>query len=98
MEPHKHFIKKQQEYKVRAKYKLILYFKDKAHLPEGMQHTTLFSCEYRDKKGDTGLYALKGLVTGRFKGTFLTALIYDNQKGVLLHKWVFNGTIDEKRI
>ncbi|KAB2913544.1 MAG: hypothetical protein F9K23_17110 [Bacteroidetes bacterium] len=98
MEQNPHFIKKQQGYKTRAKYKLIIYFKDKAHLPEGMQHTTLFSCEYRDKKGDTGLYALKGLVTGRYKGKFLTALIYDNQTGVLLHKWVFDGIKDEKRL
>lgn len=93
-----HFIKKQQDYKARAKYKLVIYFKDKAHLPEGKQHTTLFSCEHRDKKGDTGLNALKKLVTGRFKGTFLTALIYDNQTGVLLHKWVFDGLMDEKRL
>ncbi len=98
MEQNPHFVKKQQGYKARAKYKLIIYFKDKAHLPEGMQHTTLFSCEYRDKKGDTGLYALKGLVTGRYKGKFLTALIYDNQTGALLHKWVFDGIKDEKRL
>ncbi|KAB2912958.1 hypothetical protein QQ054_13120 [Oscillatoria amoena NRMC-F 0135] len=98
MKQNPNFIRQQQDYKAHAKFKLIIYFKDKAHLPEGMQHTTLFSCEYRDWKGDTGLYALKRLVTGRFKGTFLTALIYDNQTEVLLHKWVFNGVTDEKRV
>ena len=93
-----HFIRKQQDYKPTAKYKLVVYFKNKTHLPPTKQHNTFFSCHHRDKKGEDGLKALKKLVTGRFRGTYLTALIYDNQTGALLHKWVFDGITDEKRL
>jgi hypothetical protein len=41
---------------------------------------------------------LMRLVTVKYTGNYRTALIYNNQTGALLHKWVFNGITEDKRI
>lgn len=80
------FIKQQVAYKANAKYKLVVYFKDR---PQD-QPNVLFSCQRLDKKGELGYKKLEELVSVKYAGLFATAIIYNNQTGDEMAKWVQN--------
>ena len=87
------FIRQQVAYKANAKYKLVVYFKDCPLDPPKV----FFSCERLDKKGELGYKKLEALVTVKYAGLFATAIIYNNQTGEGIAKWVQNKYYDEKR-
>lgn len=81
-----------------AKFKLVVFFKEGTGRNNDNKPKVFFSRELHDKQGDTGERELMQLVTVKYTGNYRTALIYDNQTGALLHKWVFNGITEDKRI
>jgi hypothetical protein len=80
--------KKDSGLRYKAKYKLVVYFKDGQGANPLNKPKVFFSREYYDRKGEQGLTVLKNLVTGKFKGTYITALVYNNQTGTPLFKWI----------
>lgn len=82
--------KKKSEWNGKAKYKLVVYFS----AGQGRNYTNkpkvFFSRERLDKLGDEGRIALQILATTKWKGKYTTAILYDNQTGNELNKWVLN--------
>lgn len=82
----------------KAKYKLLVYFMAGSGNNGANKPKVFFSREKHDKHGDMGEKELIRLVNVKYTGKYRTALIYDNLTGALLHKWVFNGVIEDKRL
>lgn len=104
MQPKKHIENKPLNERQRsvftknAKFKLVVFFKEGKGRNGDNKPKVFFSREQHDKQGDMGERELMRLVTVKYTGNYRTALIYDNQTGALLHKWVFNGITEDKRI
>ncbi|KAB2915146.1 MAG: hypothetical protein F9K23_11670 [Bacteroidetes bacterium] len=90
--------KQRSVFATNAKFKLVMFFRKGIGRNGDNKPKVFFSRELHDKAGDAGEKALIDLVTEKYTGKYRTALIYDNQTGVLLHKWVFNGILEDKRI
>jgi len=78
-----------------ARYKLVVFFKAGQGNNSDNRPRVFYSYFAYDRKGDLGKTHLKRLVTAKYKGMYITALLYNNQTRMLLEKWI--GSIEEGR-
>ena len=77
-----------------AQYRLVMFFKEGVQKNLSNRPRVFYSYPKYDQKGDFGKTRLMRLVTTKYKGQYITALLYNNQTGILLKKWV--GSLVEK--
>ena len=77
-----------------AHYRLVIYFKEGISKNKNNRPRVFYSYPKYDQKGDFGKTRLVRLVTVKYKGKYITALLYNNQTGILLKKWV--GSLVER--
>ena len=75
-------------YSKNAHYRLVIYFKEGVSNNQNNRPRVFYSYPKYDQKGDLGKTRLMRLVTAKYKGQYITALLYNNQTGTLLKKWV----------
>jgi hypothetical protein len=77
-----------------AHYRLVIYFKEGISKNKNNRPRVFYSYPKYYQKGDFGKTRLVRLVTVKYKGKYITALLYNNQTGILLKKWV--GSLVER--
>ncbi len=71
-----------------AQYRLVVFFKVGILKNAANRPRVFYSYKHLDMRGERGKIQLISLVTVKFKGQYITALLYDNIRGNLLLKWV----------
>lgn len=69
-------------------YKLVIYFKEGDANNPANKPRVFYSYPAYDKKGEMGKTRLIHLVTAKYKGRYVTALLYNNRSGALERKWI----------
>lgn len=71
-----------------AHYRLVIYFKEGSSNNPSNRPRVFFSYPFYDNMGDMGKFRLWRLVTIKYRGKYITALLYNNVSGLLIKKWV----------
>ena len=71
-----------------AHYRLVIYFKKGVSKNPSNRPRVFYSYPKYDQRGDFGKTRLMRLVTVKYKGKYITALLYNNLSGQLIKKWV----------
>tara|TARA_Y100001978_G_C23280477_1_gene240074 strand:+ start:150 stop:446 length:297 start_codon:yes stop_codon:yes gene_type:complete len=71
-----------------AHYRLVIYFKEGVSKNPNNKPRVFYSYPKYDHRGDLGKIRLIRLVTVKYKGKYITALLYNNLSGQLIKKWV----------
>ena len=71
-----------------AHYRLVIYFKEGISKNKNNRPRVFYSYPKYDQRGDLGKTRLVRLVTVKYKGKYITALLYNNLSGQLIKKWV----------
>lgn len=69
-------------------YRLVIYFKEGVSKNQDNRPRVFYSYPKYDQTGDFGKIRLMRLVTVKYKGKYITALLYNNHSGLLVKKWV----------
>lgn len=71
-----------------AHYRLVIFFKEGKENNPNNRPRVFYSYPKYDHNGDFGKIRLLRLVTVKYKGKYITALLYNNLSGLLIKKWV----------